>query len=148
MTRKLFASCVTAVIVLSVKGLAAASPAQVPSDATQVIALAESIAAKELVSSSRVHVTKLALSPEYAIAQWTSGERTGEEIFQKRLGMRWVFMGKEGGQPSTGWLLDYGVPAVTATALVAGIEDCANPQRVTFHGSVTAVCLIGPGGVC
>jgi hypothetical protein len=127
---------------------APAAPAQPSTDATQVISLAASVTAKELGSHATVHVTKLSLTSNFAIAQWTSGERSGVDIFQKRLSVGWVSLGKGDGQLTTGWLVDYGIPPATATALIAGIAHCTNPVRVTVHGSVTSVCYIGPCGVC
>jgi hypothetical protein len=146
MIRQQLAVCAIVALILSLN--APAAPAQPSTDATQVISLAASVAAKELGTHATVHVTKLSLTSNYAIAQWTWGERTGVDIFQKRLSVGWVPLGKGGGQMTTGWLVDYGIPAATATALIAGIEHCANPVHVILHGSVTSVCYIGPCGVC
>jgi hypothetical protein len=123
--------------------------AQTTADATQIISLTTTIVEKELKSSSTsIHVVKMSLSENYAIAQWQQGHSSGEQLFQKKFGLGWVPLGSGAADLRASSLAAYDVPSAMATALVAGMSSCSHPKNVTSHGYVTSVCFVGPCTVC
>jgi len=124
--------------------------AQTNSDAMQIVTMTTSMLAKELKPGSpEAHVTKVALSEGYALALWQSGHVGGEKVFQKKFGIGWVPLGGGGGEITrASGLASYGVPSAMATALIAGMNHCLSPQKLTFHGRQTSVCFVGPCKVC
>jgi|GEM_PF-6172873 len=123
--------------------------AQTNADATQIVSMTTTIIEKELKpGTNEVHVTKVSLNDNYAIAHWQTGQSGGEKLFQKKFGLGWVLVGGAAGELRASSLAAYDVPSAMATALVAGMSKCASPQKVAFHGYVTSVCFVGPCTVC
>ncbi len=123
--------------------------AQTKSDAMQIISMTTTVVDKELKPGSpQVHVTKVSLNDTYALAKWQNGQTSGEKLFQKKFGIGWVLVGGSAGELSASSLAAYDVPSVMATALVAGMKGCLNPQSLPFEGRATSVCFVGPCKAC